>query len=351
MLTWVARFGRPADFTFPVPEDYIVTVLEDVAVQRHGRTTFHIRWQETADSVAIRYEDEVMTVSGAQETVVEIGTAVHPIFTLSFRGGVWHGRTLAVAERAVPLQKVVNFRDIGGYGTGDGRTVRWGLVFRSGDLSRLNGRDEANLQQLGVRSVCDLRSGEEISRHPDRLPPGMRYWPLSVANMTGRARWRALHATLFRREALHELMLEGYTRVMVDENVAAVGHIFHLLAERQNLPLLVHCAAGKDRTGVVIALLLYTLGVSDEVIMADYTMSNLYYRQFKAALEPDIKRLRPLGITADELHAVLIVRPSMLRATFAHIRREYGSVLAYLRAAAGVDDAVVTAVRQNLLRL
>ena len=350
MLTWVARFGRPADFTLPVPEDYIVTAPEDVVVQRHGRNACHISWRETADTVAIRYGNEVMTVSGANEAVVEGVTAVHPIFTLSFSGGMWHGRTLSVAVRAVPLQKVVNFRDIGGYRTKDGRTVRWGLVFRSGDLSRLDGRDESRLQQLGVRSICDLRSEEEMSRHPDRLPPGMRYWPLSVANMTGRARWRALHATLFRRDLLHELMLEGYTRVMVDENAAAVGRIFRLLAEPQNLPLLVHCAAGKDRTGVVIALLLHTLGVPDEVIMADYTRSNLYYRQFKAALEPDIKRLRPLGITADELHAVLIVRPSMLQATFAHIHREYGSVPAYLREAAGVDDGVITAVRQNLLR-
>lgn len=349
MLSWVARFGRPADFTLPVPEDYIVTAPEDVVVQRHGRTAFHIRWRETADTVTIRFGDEVVTVSGTNETVMEIGTADHPIFTLSFSGGVWHGRTLNVAERVVPLQKVVNFRDIGGYGTRDGRTVRWGLVFRSGDLARLNARDEARLQQLGVRSVCDLRSKEEMSRYPDRLLPGMRYWPLSVANMAGRTRWRALHATLFRRGLLHELMLEGYTRVMVDENAAAVGHIFRLLAETKNLPLLIHCAAGKDRTGVVIALLLYTLGVPDEVIMADYTMSNLYYRQFKAALEPDIKRLRPLGITADDLHAVLIVRPSMLQATFAHIRREYGSVPAYLREAAGVDEGVITAVRQNLL--
>jgi protein-tyrosine phosphatase len=350
MFTWVARFGRPAGFILPIPEDYIVTVPEDVVVQRHGRTAFHIHWQETAEAVTIHYGGVVVTVSGVNEAVMGMVTAVHPIFTLSFRGGAWHGRTLNVAERVVPLQKVVNFRDIGGYGTRDGRTVRWGLVFRSGDLSRLNERDEARLQHLGVRSVCDLRSEEEMSRYPDRLPSGLHYWPLPVANMAGRTRWRALHATLFRRDLLHGLMLEGYTRVMVDENAAAVGHIFRLLAEPRNLPLLVHCAAGKDRTGVVIALLLHTLGVPDEVIMADYTMSNLYYRQFKAALEPDIKRLRPLGITADELHAVLIVRPSMLQATFAHIRREYGSVPAYLRQAAGVDDEVVTAVRQNLLR-
>ncbi|HFE67290.1 MAG TPA: hypothetical protein ENJ93_08500, partial [Chloroflexi bacterium] len=107
MLTWVARFGRPADFTLPVPEDYIVTAPEDVVVQRHGRNACPISWRETADTVAIRYGNEVMTVSGANEAVVEGVTAVHPIFTLSFSGGMWHGRTLSVAVRAVPLQKVV----------------------------------------------------------------------------------------------------------------------------------------------------------------------------------------------------------------------------------------------------
>lgn len=354
MFAWISRIGRPASFTYPNPEAHIITIPEDVSVRSYGRTRLHIHWREKADIVTISNTfspgQPFLSVAGKNEiTILDKKTSTRPLFSLAFSGGLWHGRTLIGAERILPLQKVVNFRDIGGYRTKDGSTLRWGVLYRSGALSHLNPPDKNYLQQLGLRTICDLRSAEEMARFPDIRPSGVVYQPLPVANIAGRTRLRAIHATFLRRELLHELMLEGYTRVMVDENAQAVGQIFRLLADATHLPLLVHCAAGKDRTGIVIALLLHTLGVPDETILADYTMSNLFYRQFKALLAPDIKRLRRFGITADDLHAVLIVRPAMLQAVFTHIRQKYGAISAYLHHAAGVDAETMSAVRRNLL--
>lgn len=340
----------------PDPTSFIVPYQLDVEVIRLDGDDLLLRWRETAVTIHIYYSKNpnpidtfCKTISETNETIISgLDANQRYYFRLQFEGGIWHGRTLIVAERVLPVG-VVNFRDIGGYETEDGRFTKWGCVYRSGALLDLSQQAIDRLQQLAITAVCDLRSEEEITKHPDYQLEGAFYQQLSVLDLARWTKWRGLFAVLFSREKLHDFMIEGYTKVMVDDNPQIVRHIFETVADTHNLPTLIHCTAGKDRSGVAIALLLHSLGVPNETILADYTFSNHYYAEFKKLIEPDIVELRRVGIYADDLHAVLILRRTMLEATFAHIDERYGSFATYLKDHVGIDDTMMAAIRRNLL--
>ncbi len=254
-------------------------------------------------------------------------------------------------DRFLSLQGGINFRDIGGYRTADGRTIRWRQIYRAGTLSHLTPADQQHLGQLGIRLVCDLRTKREVRKRPDKLPdtPTCQWLHLPIENLERSARLRGLVAILFNRSQLENLMDEGYTRVMIDENGPLIGKALHLMADAAHHPLIIHCSAGKDRTAVIIALLMHILGVSHQTILADYTLSNWHYEKFHAGIQQDLVSLRHWGITADHLQSLLLVKASRLEKTIAHIEQNYGSVLQYLEQQAGIDGQVIHRLRTNLL--
>lgn len=250
-------------------------------------------------------------------------------------------------DRIVKLDSVPNLRDIGGYKTRDGRRVRWGQVYRSGTLSYVTPQDMEALAALGIKLVCDLRSAEEIAQDPDRTPPGAEYAHLPlVAPSESMARLRAL---LFNKRKLPLMLVETYTRVMIDGNAALYGGILRRLAEPDNLPALIHCTAGKDRTGIASALLLLALGVPEDVIVADYTLSNLYYDSYLAYITEAIKPIRWLRVKPEDLKPLLLADARSMQAALDHLRAQYGSVEVYLRRAAGVDEEIIARLQANLL--
>jgi protein-tyrosine phosphatase len=121
------------------------------------------------------------------------------------------------------------------------------------------------------------------------------------------------------------------------------------MADPASLPLLLHCTAGKDRTGIAVAFLYVLLGVPEDVIVADYTLTNLHYDRILRVAREDVKRLRSVGITADELRPLMSADARYLRALFDHVRARHGSVEAYLREAAGVGPDMAQELRANLL--
>ncbi|MBX3058212.1 MAG: tyrosine-protein phosphatase [Anaerolineae bacterium] len=262
--------------------------------------------------------------------------------------GADNGRT---PDRFLPLEGGINFRDIGGYETVDGRALRWGQIYRAGVLSQLTPPDQQYLGQLGIRLVCDLRTESEVQKRPDKLPanPDCQWQHLPIENLERSARLRGLIAVLFDRSRLDDLMDEGYNRVIVDENAPLIGQALRLMADATNRPLVIHCSAGKDRTAVVIALLLHILGVPQQTILADYTLSNLHYDKFRAGIQQDLHRLKRWGVTVDHLQAVILVRAARLEKTLAHIEQTYGSVTDYLSEQAGVSHQVMHQLRTNLL--
>lgn len=250
------------------------------------------------------------------------------------------------AQRIVALEGGINFRDLGGYPTRDGRQVRWGRVYRSGSFSRLTPVDLDAIAQLDIKLICDLRSPEEIRRAPEALP-NITHDAMSIEADDGvLARVRAL---LFDRRNLSALMMRAYTEVMLKRNGQIFGGIFRRLADAANLPLLIRCTAGKDRTGVSVALLLMALGVDDETVIADYSLSNLYYEDFQAFAAAAIKPLGFMGLSVDDMQPLLVADPNTLSHMLTHLYSTYGSVEAYLHERAGVDAALLGTVRENLL--
>ena len=345
----LAERPSPADLIVEPPVEARVVALPD------GR--FHLSWQPQADEVRIfalaqpEYDHpsrQLVGMAVGQETAVHLPTTwSRPYFLLEFSGGPADRLSLFVAERHLPVAGSLNFRDIGGYCTEDGRTVRWGQVYRAGSLAGLQAADLAYLQGLDIRLVGDLRSPREMERSPDRLPAGARHLlrPLT-SQETGRQQMRVLHQY---RYDMAGLLLRVYTEVVVDQNAAAIGDLLTRLAGSENRPALLHCAVGKDRTGVVMGLLLALLGVPEETILADYSLSNVDHKAIRRVMAPELRQALWLGIRPSRLRPLELADPHILRATFSHIRRTYGSVDGYLRDAAQVSPETMARLRQELL--
>lgn len=270
-----------------------------------------------------------------------------PVATLHVRDGVDSTRPVVVSERNLQLKKGINVRDIGGYFTEDGRQVRWNRVFRAGDLSRLSEGDQGHLQQLGLRLICDLRSQHEVEERQDVVPEGVTYRHLPLNDGAGPTR-RYFSRMLVHRGRPHALMQDIYLTV-VRERTEALRDWFDIVADPDNLPVLAHCTAGKDRTGIVIALLLGVLGVPKETIFADYTQSNLHFEQLFAAFQLNSRQALRLGIPASAFRTVLLAHPDWLEAAWAYILDRHLSIEAYLLDEVGVSEAAIAQIRQNLL--
>src|SRR6516225_2972928 len=175
--------------------------------------------------------------------------------------------------RVLALEAAYNFRDLGGYGTTDGRVTRWRTVFRSDGLHRLTAADLGVMQDIDLRTVIDLRTACELverGRFPlDAHPVG--YHHVSLMDVI----WDPGQAPAETSGApVADFLLQRYIE-MIDGAGARIGDIFAILADLDALPAVFHCAAGKDRTGILAALLLSSLGVSEETIMEDYELTNL----------------------------------------------------------------------------
>jgi protein-tyrosine phosphatase len=342
-------------------EAFIIQPQVNVVLERRDDGDFQIRWSGEAAPVSLRagsdpdsMEHEIALQTATDEdgsgVISGLGPAARHYLEVAFPGPDGTPRRFVVAERVLSLEGAANFRDIGGYPTEDGRRVRWGQVYRAGSLADLTESDVAFLRAIDIRLVCDLRSAGEVERHPSRVPagnfqPALLHLPLTTEDPTVR---RAL-ALLFTRRRFREILLGAYTHTMIDNNAAIFGEILRKLADPANLPAVIHCTAGKDRTGVAVALLLRALEVPDELVIADYTLSNLYYDTLQQYVRRAMRRVRFLGVKVEHMQPLLVADAAIMQATLDHVRQRYGSVRAYLRDAAGVSDETIERLRALLL--
>lgn len=251
-------------------------------------------------------------------------------------------------DRTLALKTAVNLRDIGGYPARDGRRVKWGLIYRSGTLYDLSDEDAASLAQRGIRVICDFRSDVETAAAPDNaLRFGARYeaMPLEADHSS----LRRLRVAMFQPRKLRELMRESYNELMLDRNAPLIGRFLHIVADEANLPLLFHCTAGKDRTGITAMILMALLGVPDEVIAADYSLSNAYHERFRHYVGLVTKKLRWIGMNVDDLYPLLIADPDLMRDALRSVRQRYGSVEAYVTERCGVSASTLSKLNELLL--
>lgn len=256
-------------------------------------------------------------------------------------------------DTVIRLEGAPNFRDVGGAVGADGRRVRRGHVFRSGSLCRLTPLDFDQMVRLGVRVVYDLRSQAERAHRPIPWPDHCR---LDVAHLDVNADIRTGNDAMLdilRRDPTARgataMMLSTY-RAIPKALRTHLAVFYRQLAKPDGTPVVFHCSAGKDRTGVLSAILLRSLGVSEVDTIEDYLLTG--QSSDAAALEATVRDVMThmLGTApdADVVTAVAAVRPNYLDAALRSIEEEHGSLTGYLLAA-GVDGTLLHEVRDRLL--
>ena len=236
----------------------------------------------------------------------------------------------------IPFEGLRNFRDLGGYPTRSGRQVRRGVVFRAGVLDPFSSADRARFDELGVRTVFDLRSDAECAARPATVPA--RRLSIAAAPSSGPTPRSA-------RES-EERLRDVYCGLL-DESAAQIGELLVSLLDGDALPAVIHCHTGKDRTGIVAAVLLEALGVDRELVLDDYESTMRYVQRDDNA--PTFERLLSVGYTQEAAAAALTAPRWAMADALAHLDAEHGGIETYLLGPAGVRRDHVEALRERLL--
>lgn len=240
-------------------------------------------------------------------------------------------------SRHIAFERVHNFRDLGGYPAADGQVVRWGRLFRSDSLGKLGGADWDRFLGLGIASVIDLRYPWEIDAK-GRVPehPTLAYHNLSIEHRSYD------QASQEPDVEIGPFLAEKFMEVAQD-GVKELRQALDVIAAPDAGPVVFHCASGKDRTGQLAALVLALLGVPEDVIVADFTLTELATERLLADWRADHGGESPRW--PDYLYAPAEVMRLFLAAT----AETYGSVHAYAAEQLGVDAELIAALRRNLL--
>jgi len=273
-----------------------------------------------------------------------------PVMPALARDAAAAGAPAAAHQRLLPLEGGQNFRDLGGYVGAGGKTVRWGMLFRSGSMHWLTPADFAYLRGAGLRTVVDFRSTSERANEPVAWPETS--WPNVIS-----------------KEYEMDLgpMMEAFAAPDMDaaKAKAAMAHFYRDTPYRfadmyrrmfdqlkaQGAPLAFNCSAGKDRTGVAAALVLTVLGVDRETVIQDYLLSNRYFNPERVEKQPDPRTAAFFAkLPRDAIQALMGVDRSYIEAAFAEIESRPGGMNAYLRDELGLTALDMASLRARYLQ-
>jgi protein-tyrosine phosphatase len=335
--------------------------IDVVEVSRNATDAVEITWKTDRDRAPIDVygaaradapEGERVLISNdnVTGTLVVAAEAKRRFYFVANQNqsGVW------AAERVLPLQGGRNFRDLGGYKTVDGKSVKWGKLYRSGTMVGLTDADYTYLSSLGIQQICDFRSTSERKAEPTTWKAG------SAVVYTARdyedATSGELGAVLAKPNATGADVAAAMTNLyhgMTERFADQYADMFDRLVKGQ-APLAFNCSAGKDRTGIAAALVLTALGVPRETGLADYALSDKIVNYEEAFTGKDAKPIDgPYAFIARlpaEVRAPLLKSdPAYLSAALAKIEAQYGSINAYLEKRLGVDANEVQTLRSLYL--
>jgi protein-tyrosine phosphatase len=339
-----------------------MSVIEDVEVERDGDGRLRVTWKVAGDCQIVDLawgrsadgldHEHVRTVPAAEgeawlqpETIRpgRLYVSVAPAADPGSPSRAGPGATIA-AERRVGMRGPVNFRDLGGYRGWDGRTVRWGQVFRS-DALMLHDDDLEDFAGLGVRTVYDLRSDAERETVPNRLPPQAEP-AVVVLPLVGSDGETTVVDELVYTDG--ESFLEQLYQHTLERAAPNVGAVLTGLSDPANLPAVFHCAAGKDRTGMVAAVLLSALGVSLDDILDDYELTGRY--RTTEHVNASMQRLSETGRVAPEVAAGIIRAPRWaMQSAITTLTERHGGIDGYLAGPAGAAVDLPDRLRERLL--
>ncbi|MFI6324916.1 tyrosine-protein phosphatase [Nonomuraea sp. NPDC050556] len=238
--------------------------------------------------------------------------------------------------RHIKFANIHNFRDVGGYAAKDGRTVQWQRLYRSDSPHWLTGDDIDAFHALKIRTVIDLRHPAEVEKR-GRAPhaEGMSYLNLPVE---GRP-WNI--ADFDEKTGVGRFLADRYLEV-TEDGIDHLRQAVTTVADADNAPVVVHCAAGKDRTGLLIAMILTLVGVPEDVIVEDYALTGLAYEKFVAdwkTRHQDVKMWPGFGAAPAEAMTLFL----------ADMAARHGSVEDYCAKTLGIDAETVERLKLSLL--
>lgn len=247
--------------------------------------------------------------------------------------------------RHIRFESVPNFRDLGGYRTHDGRTVAWRRLFRSAALHKMNERDIVRLkQEISPRAVIDLRSPRDPEKNSEAIlleEIGARYHPIpfrpdSLSYV--KDEWKAYsNATHMGAIYLNRISEKPFGKRLVDA--------LEIIAEMDSYPLVFHCSAGKDRTGVLAAMVLAAIGIVDEDVVEDYTLSAPLMKEIRDRMTSDPETAQGVN---DQPDFQWEASAESMAVFLSLLRREYGSAEGYLKAN-GAGSSLVDRLKGALL--
>ncbi|MBK0370060.1 tyrosine-protein phosphatase [Flavobacterium agrisoli] len=246
-------------------------------------------------------------------------------------------------KRLVPVKGGMNFRDVGGYKTADGKEVVWGKIYRSTAVDKLTDSDISLLDKKKIHTVIDFRGKQEAAAAPDKLPKNASYTlcPAGSDSLPSAAQMTAML-----KNVNNDFLLDFYGKSAVAHSGDRFRSLFvKLLTLDQNEALMYHCTGGRDRTGMATALFLYSLQVPMETIEADYVASNVYLKKSNKKMMSGLAQLS--GLSESEIEQKMALKPEYLQVFFSGIKQQYGSVENFMEKELGVGNNEIALLRKK----
>lgn len=252
--------------------------------------------------------------------------------------------------RAPDMESVWNFRDLGGYQSLDGRRLKWQLVFRSGHLAKLNDGDQQRIQGYPITQIHDLRRDKERDEFPSQLSGDIRFFHYELSAASVGMFVEQLAAGELNLAKSHALMVEAY-REFISGCFEQFSQVIHRVGQLGTGAVLFHCMAGKDRTGLAIALLLLVLDIPRKTIIEDYLLT-LEYFPVDRALQFLSRRMALQGLDIKDLVAAkpyCTVHSDYINAAFDEIDQKFGGDREYIRNQLKVSQELQEKIKELLL--
>lgn len=262
------------------------------------------------------------------------------------------------STRLVDVKSIDNFRDLGGYITEDNKIVKWGYFYRCANLSKVIERDKQYLENMGISTIFDFRSSSEVYSEKDVELNNCKYINESGTktleshfkdkeNFNMKALLMEIIKDKEKLKHFNSVLEDGY-KVMVEQN-EAFKILFETIKSPQRLPLVFHCTAGKDRTGVAGALILLALGVSEEKVIEDYCLSNIYREEINNIELNEIRKFTNDEEVIEIIKAAFLVKKEYLMITLDTIKNNYSSYRDYIINGLGVAEKELEVFKKNYL--
>ena len=250
-------------------------------------------------------------------------------------------------HRLLPMDGSHNTRELGGYKTTDGKTIKWGKLFRSDKLSDISKTDQAYLQNLGIKKIVDFRSEQEKAEDPNIIPTGISYveMPISVDGAM-RSKIEAVLKGETDRE-VQSFLIDANKEFVT--NYADVYENFLRGLIDEDAPTLFHCTAGKDRAGFAAAITLIALGVSKEDVINDYMKTNAFTQERIEEILGQIELMSLYQSDVEILRPLLGVEQIYIETAFRTAEEKYGSLENFIRDGLNISDEDIQKLRNKFL--